>query len=429
MPNDHPTLEMLADWMSGRLEHEQVLAKILPHLVARCPRCRKLYNQVLALQEEVGHWDESIAVREGQAAPRLLAELLSLELPWRWQWLEEDERFHSWGLCQLLIRKSTAAVFEDPHAAADLAEAAVRLCKFLPPEAYHPDWLRDLTARAWATFGNAQRVLGELRGADAAFRTAAEQLAASASGNTWVEAEISDLLASLRRAQCRLPEALDLLAHAIALYQEAEDLHRVGRALLKKAKVLEEAGELETAIALLAEAPALLDRQREPRLILAARHNLLHLLTLSGRDREAEGLLPEVRQLSREHGGGIDGYRLRWGEGNIARALGRLDEAEAILREVREDLLAQGLTFDAALVSLDLAALHADRGQTAELREIATQLITIFESRNLQRETWIALLLFCQACEEERATAQLALHLAGLLRAHGPRGSGKPASD
>lgn len=418
MHDDHPTLETMADWMSGRLEHEEVLGRILPHLVARCPKCRRVRERILALQEEFGHWDESIAVREGLAAPGLLAELMAVEPSARWLRIEEDERFHLWGLAELLLKKSAEAVTEAPLAAADLAEAAVRLVRHLPPAAYHPDWVHDLAARAWATFGNAQRVLGELRGADAAFRNALERLGESHSGNGLVEAEVADRLASLRRAQRRLPEALELLESAVALYREAGDGHRVGRALLNKSKVLEEAGELEAAIAVLEEVPALLDGEREPRLQMVARHNVLTLLTLAGRDREAEALLSEVRRLSREHGGRVDRVRLRWIEGSIARGLGRPAEAEAAFREVQEEFLLQGLTFDAALVSLDLATIYAAIGRTAELQEIAARLMAIFEAQEIHRESWAALLLFRQACDENRATADLARHLAAVLRLH-----------
>lgn len=426
MRNDHLTLETLADWLSGRLAHEEVVARVVPHLLVRCPTCRRIHERLLALQEEVGHWDESVAVHEGLAAPGLLAELRAGPPPERWRRLEEEPRFHQWGFCELLIRRSAAQVVEDPQAAADLAEAAVRLCRHLPPAAYHPDWVEDLTARAWATFGNTQRVLGELRGADAAFRTALQHLAASRSGNVTVEAEVHDLLASLRRAERRLPEALATLERALALYWEAGDLHRVGRALLSKAKILEETGDLETAILLLEQAPDLIDGGREPRLQLALAHNRLWLLTLAGRDREAEALLPEVLARSRELGGRIDHIRLRWLEGWIARGLNRLEQAEALFAEVRDAFLAQAMTFDAALVSLDLATVYAAAGRTAELRGIAARLVAVFDSRDLPREAWAALLLFRQACEEDRATAGLARHLAALLRNHRPPAPRRP---
>jgi tetratricopeptide (TPR) repeat protein len=418
--NDHLTLETLADWLSGRLEHDEVVTRIVPHLLARCPTCRRLHERVLALQEETGHWDESVAVHEGLAAPGLLAELLAVPPDERWPRLEEDSRFHLWGLCELMIRRSAAAIFDDPPAAVDLAEAAVRLCRHLPREAYHPDWVEDLTARAWATFGNGQRVLGELRGADAAFRNALEHLAASRSGNWEVEAEVYDLWASLRRAERRLPEALEILEHSLALYREVGDAHRIGRALLSKAKILEEAGDLETAIDLLEEAPALLDSEREPHLLLALQHNRLWLLTLTGREKEAEALLPELLARNRELGGKIDRIRLRWLEAAIARGLGYLEAAEEAFVEVRDAFYAQGMSFDAALAALELATIYAARGRTAELREIAARLVAIFESRDLPREAWAALLLFRQACEEERATAELARHLGTLLRNHRP---------
>jgi hypothetical protein len=72
--------------------------------------------------------------------------------------------------------------------------------------------------------------------------------------------------------------------------------------------------------------------------------------------------------------------------------------------------------YDAALVSLDLAILYAQEGQTAELERLAAVAMPAFESCEVHREALAALLLFQQACEEERLTFQLARQLAAFLK-------------
>ena len=75
MEDAYLSLDALALWLSNRLEHEEVLSKVAPHLLALCDVCRERYEEILRLQEEIGHWDESVAVFESRQAPELLAEL------------------------------------------------------------------------------------------------------------------------------------------------------------------------------------------------------------------------------------------------------------------------------------------------------------------------------------------------------------------
>jgi hypothetical protein len=37
MADEHLSLETMAKWLSGRLEHEVVVGQIVPHLMDRCP--------------------------------------------------------------------------------------------------------------------------------------------------------------------------------------------------------------------------------------------------------------------------------------------------------------------------------------------------------------------------------------------------------
>jgi hypothetical protein len=55
---------------------------------------------------------------------------------------------------------------------------------------------------------------------------------------------------------------------------------------------------------------------------------------------------------------------------------------------VQRALLEKQMGYDAALVSLDLAILYAQEGQTAELKRLADEVIPAFESREVHREAW-----------------------------------------
>ena len=415
MGDRHLSVETMAKWLSGRLEHDDVLREVVPHHLEQCPACRDTYQEIERLKAEVGHWDAEVALVEGREAPELAGRLFDLPVDVQAELIEEEEALHTWGLCQLLLGKSLSGTRQDPDMAFDRADLAVRLTSHLG-ESYHPQWVLGLRARALAVRANARRVLGELRGADVDFRKSRSCLARSAMEGTRVEAEILDLESSLRRDQRRFGEALKSLDRALDLYKEGQDAHGIGKVFLQRAKVLEESGDLNGALALLRQPLKWIDPGREPQLYGSARYNLICALIRGGHHKEAERLLPEVRNLFRGTAQPLDLVRLRWAEAGIAFGLGRFDEAEPVYREVQQQFLDLGMELNAALVAFDLAVLLAQQGRTQELKTLAVELLAAFGARDIHRESTAVLVLFQRACEEERMTAELARQLAALLR-------------
>jgi tetratricopeptide (TPR) repeat protein len=413
--DSHLTEETLAKWLSGTLEHDEVLRLVIPHFLALCPVCRERHAEILRIQQEVGHWDPEIAVMEGRQAPELWGRLAERPHAEQLREVEECEDLHTWGLCQLLLQKSREATFSDPSRGVELANLALRVVRHLG-KAYDPNWVMDLRARCFAHLGNARRVLGELRSAEDAFVKAEGCLARSTSGNEEVRAEILDLKSSLRRAQRRLDEALELVDKSFVLYRDAGEARRAGKLILARAQILSELGDLARAIELLRANLAEVDSTGESRLSAYARYNLLGCLTLAGSYEEAEALLPEVQGLFRETAQPLDFVRLRWIEGLIDLGRGRRGPAEAAFREVQKEFLERQMGYDAALVSLDLARLLAQEGCTADLKRLAAEMMPVFQSRDVHREAILALLMFQRACEEERLTVQLVRQISDYLR-------------
>lgn len=415
MEDSHLTEETLAKWLSGTLEHDEMLRLVIPHFLALCPVCRERHAEILRIQSEVGHWDPETAVTEGRQAPELWARLAGHPHPEQLQEAEADEALHTWGLCQLLLQKSQEATFSDPARGVELANLALRVVRHLG-KAYDPSWVMDLRARCLAHLGNARRVLGELRSAEDAFVKAEDCLARSTSGNMEARAEILDLKSSLRRAQRRLDEALDLIDRALSLYREAGEEHGIAKSLLQRAKILEESGDLAGAIDLLRRIAEEIDPAREPQLSTYSRFNLLIALLLAEDYEEAERLLPATEGLIREMGQPLDLVRLRWVEGNVHLGRGRLGPAEAAFREVQKEFLERQMGYDAALVSLDLARLFAQEGCTEDLKRLAAEMMPVFQSRDVHREAILALMMFQRACEEERLTVDLVRQISDYLR-------------
>jgi hypothetical protein len=86
---------------------------------------------------------------------------------------------------------------------------------------------------------------------------------------------------------------------------------------------------------------------------------------------------------------------------------GRTAAAQAGLEQVRRKFADLEMPYDAALASLDLAALWLNTGRTAEVKELAIEMEAIFRAKNIHREALAALVLFWEAAKREAATLEL----------------------
>jgi tetratricopeptide (TPR) repeat protein len=317
----------------------------------------------------------------------------------------------------MLLEESHAAGFEAPARSIELARLAVAVAEALPAEGAdgESEARNGLRARAWAQLGNAHRIGSDHLAADRAFGQVAPCCAQGRIGLLDL-ARVLDLEASLRRDQRRFAEAARLLDRVILIYQRLGQRNLLGRVLKQKSMVCGEAGDPEAEMALLRRALDLLDPKEEPRTFLAARHNLITALNQSGRSREAFSLLFHTRPLYLQLGGRMNLLRMRWLEGLVAQGLERREQAEVAYREVRQAFIELGLDYDAALASLDLASLLVLQGRTADLRQLAEEMLAVFTSRNIHREALAALLFFCHAVRTEEMREGLVREVADFLK-------------
>jgi len=354
-------------------------------------------------------------LREIDEATALLAEILGTPEPERQALLDRGVRFHSLQLCQLFEERSREAWFSAPARAVELAGLAVAVAERLDEAHYGPLLAEDARASAWAHLGNAFRIASDHHRAEEALRIAEEHQRRSGE-DAYTEAMILSFKASLRSAQGQFDEAAQLLDGAITVYRQARDRHEEGRALILKGTALGHAGRHQEAVRLIRRGLSRIDLFQEPRLLVAARHNLIFFMVDGGRHQEAVDSLTETRRLYRDLGERMNLVRLRWLEGKIARELGRLEEAEAALTEARDTFLADGIAIDAALVSLDLAILYVQRGEISALKEIAAEMGPIFASGDVHPEALAAVFLFQQAAEAEQVTRVLLDQVAARLQ-------------
>jgi tetratricopeptide (TPR) repeat protein len=396
---------------------EQRLVELLPvpapvpadpaqQLAERDAGYRTLFRRMLRESSQESGQRRARLARERTEAARLWRALRSLDAEARRELVWEDHRYQSWGLFELLVDRSRWMVLEEPHKAEEMLRLALDVADHLDPDAYGPGSIESAKARAWGSLGNTLRVLSDFRQAEQAFRKAETYLTAG-----WLdpldEALLLEYQASLRRAQRRFDEALQMLDSAIVLYREVNEPHFQGRALMAKGLVLRYAGDYEAASAWFRDSLFLLDGGEEPRLLAVSQYNLIGCLHDSGRAQEAAALIPEARKLIEEVGQRSDLLRLRWLEGTVAVTLGRTAEGESIFLELIEAFTADRLAYDVALVSLELSAVYARQGRTADVKRLATEMLPIFQSCEVHREAIAALIVFQKAAEMEQLSVGL----------------------
>ncbi|HEV7507479.1 MAG TPA: tetratricopeptide repeat protein [Thermoanaerobaculia bacterium] len=363
--------------------------------------------------QEAGDEAEAI-LREIVEAAELLGEVLAKPAAER-QGLVREVRFHGLKLCQLLQERSEELWCENPVAGVELARLAVQISGFLDESHYGKGLAEDTRALSWACLGNAYRVASDLRRAEEALDQAEAHLEQSG-GEAYTEAQILSFRASLRSSQGRFREAVKLLDRALAIYSQAKDHHLQGKTLIKKAAALAYDGKLQRAVRLARRGLSLIDPLEEPRLLVTAQHNLIGYLSEAGSPDQALGTLRKARNLYQDLGEPSHLARLSWLEGRILRDLGRLAEAEAALKKAYGFFVQHGIGLDAARVLLDLATVYAQRGETAELKRLAAEMVPVFASRDVHPEALAALALFQKAAEAEQVDRGLLEGIASSLR-------------
>jgi tetratricopeptide (TPR) repeat protein len=361
------------------------------HMRERLRRLACRRRAAAARREAAAAWEE--LRRHGAARQRQL--------------VERRPELRAWALVERLCEESARAAGNDPRRALELARLALRVAELDPGG---PGWRSCLQGFAQGFLANALRVGEDLAAAEAAFAVAWRLWRAggpSARGPLG-EWRLLDLEASLRRDLRQFDSALDLLRRALAAAPAAAR----GRILVKQGFILEQAGQIEAALAALEQAAPLLDAAGERRDRMGVRFNRVVALCHLGRFAEAGAALPELRSLV---DGGHDALRLRWLAARVAAGRGRRAEARRAFGRLQRQFSNRRLAYDTALVSLDLAVLHLDDRQPAKVAKLAEEMVWIFASRRMHQEALAALRLFVEAARAGRATAELARRVLAFL--------------
>ncbi len=353
------------------------------------------------------------AEKDRAAAARTWIQLSAVADLDRFLVIERIPGVATWALVERLAAESIEEAHDRPDTAMKLARLALRSAELAPAS----EALRAcLLGYAHAHIGNAYRVAAKFRPSEAEFVIAREfwPEGVTAPAGLLSEARLFDLESSLRCALRQFDQALALLDRALALVGQTR---AAGLIHLNRGFVLEQQGDYEGSLEALRCAVFWVDESSEPKHYTSLLFNLCVNLVNLSRFSEARELLPGVRERFLLTGKPILRIRLSWLEGRIQEGLGDREGAIATIDQVRTDFTAKNRFYDSALAGLDLAILYLRDHRTAETRDLARQLTTVFANLDIQREALTAVRLFLEAANREAATVELARRAVAALRA------------
>lgn len=423
----HLTREILEAVRSGELSRDAFYSMLLHHLLVSCETCRDTIEgalddwtgEVYAPEQSVTDWVRAVEREREEGVPLAeaeIAELLALDEPAaRIEKIRRARsRFRSPILVTLLLKRARAHLTEDPDTACHLGRLAEQVALRAPVVDERQGFGVDLLIEARAHLANSLRVAGDLQEASRLLANAEKLLERSA--DPLLHAEVASFGGSLALDQRRFAEAGRRLDRALLLYRHLGEDVAVGKILLKKANLCYLQDKLEDALEVVSEAARSLDPEAHRGLALCAQHNRATYLVDLGRPEEARSVMLENLNLYREYSGCASQLRLLWLEGKIAEATGDLQTAEDSYARVQAGFLERGLAYDAALVMLDHAALCMERRDIEAVRDLTAEALPFFETQEMHREAFTALVLFSRAAAAEAVTLEQIGRLVRYLR-------------
>ena len=348
-----------------------------------------------------------------QAGEALLAELLSHPSEHHFELLDE-RRFQKSALVEPLLARSRGEQLRDWELSEHLACLAARLAGRTLTDA---DFQR-MMVRAGALMANARRLAGLLDEAERAL----DGVALYAAGS-WERVLYCRALGLVRWEQGQAEEGAGWLDEAARLFSELLLPEHEGEALTLLGLLQAEEGLLpQSTGACMAGLQRLPSMQRP---WLAARGCLTLAANLAeiGCPEDASRLLQKGRQLTAAVDDGQEATFLYGLEGAVLGRVGEPAAATGLLRTVRTRHLVDARLPEAALASLELAALLAEQGRASEIEVLAAELEERFATRPATGEAVAALRspIWSEPSRWRRNAEPLIAGLRHQLRQRGPR--------
>lgn len=370
------------------------------------------------------HWRKVMKQRKALPGPAVPVDMIAAvaaveELerhePRRWQFIAANRRsLQTPDSIMYLLEASRDQWQDEPELAEYLIHATLSALRRAELE---PGLRAALLARAHAYAGNVHRIFGRHRKAWEAFEVSRHWIEQGDLG-VGVEAELAWFEGGLLRDGRRLEEAVERLEFAVACPDLTGGEEGRQEATVTLGITYGEAGRFDEAIETLESVLAGHSKSDfPPRLYLNAVQSLAVRYVHVGRLEEARAMLHDIRDVAQQLGQRMILLRVTWFEAELCHAEGNRVGAATRYREVQEAFMEKGIPYDAALASLSLAELHLEHDDTAAAAELAEELIPIFESKGIHRESLAAGRILIEALRKEEATVEDVRRVAETMRA------------
>lgn len=230
-------------------------------------------------------------------------------------------------------------------------------------------------------------------------------------GQTWYE------LGALAFRRCDLEAAVRLARRARCTFIVLGDLRRAAKTRILEGSVEFARQNLDAAADLFTAAIAPLTSVDDPTALASAYVNLGSVDTLRGNVAAAKGWLERARRIFERSGARGELARVRWTSARL-RVLHE-DRADGLMqmRRVRADLAALGMSYDAAIVALELIEfLLDDPAAGDEARGLARQVSDELQRTGVPTNALEALQYLREAIHQMQATPLLARNVRLFIR-------------
>ncbi len=290
-----------------------------------------------------------------------------------------------------------------------VAAAAVRAMLQLSVEARPP----SLPALTWAIYGSALRSVARLQAAEAALITASR---AVPEDDLETRAEVARRLAYLRAEQ-RRPDAVRGLLPGFLEWGEHVGGRAYGEELVGAGAILIRVKDFTIAARLTKNSLAYLPPNGDS-YYLSAIYNLAycHLELASTEAELAPGLELMKEAWIYAEAGTYPELRLHWLRGKYLRRQGRLEESLEALETARFGIDTRSDGMDQALLLLDLAELHLERGDPQAARQLALSCFPTLKLLQTKPEAYGAMQMFRRIAQDDMLDSELIASVRDRLR-------------
>lgn len=419
---EHPQPDVWRSWIRGELEPEPKRA--LGRHLRTCEPCRATVAVLGCLvSHPLGADVYEMPIRRAglsavEVARRMMAARRQAERELEGFPIAPATPLLTWARAEAFLAEARGFRRFDAELARQVALMAEAISRSLDPADFPPGALAQLQADCGVEVANALRFGGDLARAEKAFVRAA--LAVADLSSEQIDAGRGALraedYATFLIASRRYEEAASLLEDLAESYIERGEPHAAGRLFIRCGVATAYRRVTLSAARFAARGLRLIDRKREPKLALAAMHNLIGYCSELGAPEQAAALFKQAGLLYERFGEPLDLLKAQWLAGKIAAKRRSWFSAEAVFGKLRGAYRDRSLPFHEALVTLELAVVWLAQGRHREIFEATEQMLATFRALRIAPEVLAALTLLQEAAAREAATRVLIEEAVGRLR-------------